>query len=188
HERRIAAAKEGGKKKTTPKADKPIKPAQAEPATAKQRKSKPVKEKSTKPNPLQKDNKGKLIIYYLGRHHNIHQRSGSPLNLAEDDLSLGNLKFVPKGKIDEVFGMKLLEEWIIENIRNAPYYNAYLEMIAKHERRIAAAKEGGKKKTTPKADKPMKPAQAEPATAKQRKSKPVKEKSTKPNPLQKDNK
>nr|GEZ83898.1 hypothetical protein [Tanacetum cinerariifolium] len=35
------------------------------------------------------------------RHHNIHQRSGSPLNLAEDDLSLGNLKFVPKGKIDE---------------------------------------------------------------------------------------
>nr|GEV24297.1 hypothetical protein [Tanacetum cinerariifolium] len=36
-----------------------------------------------------------------GRHHNIHQRSGSPLNLAEDDLSLGNLKFVPKGKIDE---------------------------------------------------------------------------------------
>nr|GEY71966.1 hypothetical protein [Tanacetum cinerariifolium] len=34
----------------------------------------------------------KLIIYYLRRIHNIHQWSGSPLNLAKDDLSLGNLK------------------------------------------------------------------------------------------------
>nr|GEV18838.1 hypothetical protein [Tanacetum cinerariifolium] len=38
----------------------------------------------------------KLIIYYLGRHHNIHQRSGSPLNLAEDDLSLGDLVKDPR--------------------------------------------------------------------------------------------
>nr|GEV01556.1 histone deacetylase 14 [Tanacetum cinerariifolium] len=94
------------------------------------------------------------------------ERSGSPLNLAEDDLSLVNLKFIPKGKIDEVFGIKIPKELIMENIKNAPYYNAYLEMVAKHERRIAAAKEGGKKKTTPKADKPMKPAQAKPTTAK----------------------
>nr|GEV50552.1 copia protein [Tanacetum cinerariifolium] len=75
-----------------------------------------------------------------GIQHNIHQRSGSPLNLAEDDFSLGNLKFVPK------------------------------EMVAKHERRCVAEKEGGKKKTTTKADKPVKPApakQAKPATAKQ---------------------
>nr|GEV99436.1 hypothetical protein [Tanacetum cinerariifolium] len=77
-------------------------------------------------------------------------------------------------------------ELITEIIRNAPYYNAYLEMVAKHERRIAAAKEGGKKKMTPKAGKPMKPAQvkqAKPATAKQ--PKPIKEKSTKPTTLQK---
>nr|GEV11002.1 integrase, catalytic region, zinc finger, CCHC-type, peptidase aspartic, catalytic [Tanacetum cinerariifolium] len=78
-------------------------------------------------------------------HHNIHKRSGSPLNFAEDDPSLGNLK-------------------------------------------IAAAKEGGKKKTTPKADKPVKPApakQAKPATAKQPKPKLVKEKPTKHTPIQK---
>nr|GEU40832.1 uncharacterized mitochondrial protein AtMg00810-like [Tanacetum cinerariifolium] len=98
------------------------------------------KGKKTKPNVIPYSRFTKLIIYYLGRHHNIHQWSGSPLNLAKDDLSLGNLK-------------------------------------------IDAAKEGGKKKTTPKANKPVKPAQAKqakPAIAKQPKPKPVKEKTTKP--------
>nr|GEX20243.1 hypothetical protein [Tanacetum cinerariifolium] len=75
----------------------------------------------------------KLIIYYFGRHHNIHQRFGSPLNLAEDDLSLGYLKFVPKGEFDEVFGMQIPKELITDNIRNAPYYNAYLEIVAKRK-------------------------------------------------------
>nr|GEW02369.1 monodehydroascorbate reductase [Tanacetum cinerariifolium] len=86
------------------------------------------KGKKTKPYVIPYSQFTKLIIYYLERHRNIHQRSGSPLNLAEDDLSLGNLKFVPKGKIDEVFGMQIPEELITNNIRNAPYYNAYLEM------------------------------------------------------------
>nr|GEU93581.1 hypothetical protein [Tanacetum cinerariifolium] len=99
-------------------------------------------------------------IHFVSRMatHNIHQRSGSPLNLVEDYLSLGNLKFIPKGEINE------------------------------HERQITAAKEGGKKKTTPKADKPVKPApakQANPATVKQPKPKPVKEKPTNPTPIQK---
>nr|GEW95799.1 hypothetical protein [Tanacetum cinerariifolium] len=52
---------------------------------------------------------------------------------------------------------------------------AYVEMVATHKQGIAAVKEGGKKKTTPKADKPMKPApakQAKPANAKQPKPKP----------------
>ncbi|GKC50281.1 hypothetical protein Tco_1073026, partial [Tanacetum coccineum] len=47
----VPKEKEGGKKKTAPKADKHVKPApakQSEPATAKQPKPKPVKEKSTK--------------------------------------------------------------------------------------------------------------------------------------------
>nr|GEW57928.1 retrovirus-related Pol polyprotein from transposon TNT 1-94 [Tanacetum cinerariifolium] len=145
------------------------------------------KGKKTKPHVIPHSRFTKLIIYYLGRHHNIHQRSGSPFNLAEDDLSLDNLKFVPKGEIDEVFRMKIPEE-LITDIMNSPYYNDYLEIVAKHERRIAATKEGGKKKTTPKADKPMKPTQAKqakPATAKQPKPKPVEEKSTKPTFLQK---
>nr|GEU74142.1 retrovirus-related Pol polyprotein from transposon TNT 1-94 [Tanacetum cinerariifolium] len=101
--------------------------------------------------------------------------TGKTFSLTEDDLSLGNLKFVPKGEIDEVFEMKIPEELIMDNIRNAPYYNAYLEMVAKHERGIAATK-------------PVKPApakQAKPVTAKQPKPKPVKEKPTKPTPIQK---
>nr|GEU74429.1 hypothetical protein [Tanacetum cinerariifolium] len=57
----LIAEKEGGKKKTTPKADKPMKAApakQAKPATTKQPKLKPVKEKSTKPTLLLKAIKG----------------------------------------------------------------------------------------------------------------------------------
>ncbi|GKD04474.1 hypothetical protein Tco_1179448 [Tanacetum coccineum] len=111
----------------------------------------------------------KLIICHLGRTNNIHQRSTSPFHLAEDDLRLGNLKFVPKGEDDEVFGMPIPNELISNNIRNAPYYNAYLEMVAKHDQKVAAEK-GGKKKT---------------ASTKQPKSKPAIEKSSKPAPAPK---
>nr|GEV35861.1 hypothetical protein [Tanacetum cinerariifolium] len=57
-------AKEGGKKKMDPKVDKPVKPApakQSKPATTKQPKPKHIKEKSEKPTPLQKADKGKVI-------------------------------------------------------------------------------------------------------------------------------
>ncbi|GJV81317.1 hypothetical protein Tco_1517187 [Tanacetum coccineum] len=87
----------------------------------------------------------KLIICHLGRIHNIHQRSTSLFHLAEEDLRLGNLKFVPKGEEDEVFGMPISSELISNNIRNALYYNAYLEMVAKHDQKVAAEKEGKKK-------------------------------------------
>nr|GEW26844.1 integrase, catalytic region, zinc finger, CCHC-type, peptidase aspartic, catalytic [Tanacetum cinerariifolium] len=135
--------------------------------------------------PIRSDDQ--ILPYATWGHHNINQRSGSPVNRAEDDRSLGNLKFVPKGKIDKVFGMKIPEELIKDNIKNASHYNTYLEMVAKHERGIMAAKEDGKKKTTPKADNLVKPTpakQAKPATAKQPKPKPVKEKPTKPTPVQ----
>ncbi|GKB12655.1 hypothetical protein Tco_0846578, partial [Tanacetum coccineum] len=69
----------------------------------------------------------------LGRTHNIHQRSAYPFHLAEEDLRLGNLKFVSKGEEDEVFGMPIPNELISNNIRNAPYYNSYLEMPAKEK-------------------------------------------------------
>nr|GEU66311.1 hypothetical protein [Tanacetum cinerariifolium] len=90
----------------------------------------------------------KLIICHLGRIHNIYQRSTSPYHLAEKDLRLGNLKFFPKGEKDAVFGMPIPNELILNNIRNATYYNAYLEMVAKHNRRVAAENEGKKKPTT----------------------------------------
>ncbi|GKB69774.1 hypothetical protein Tco_0931186 [Tanacetum coccineum] len=111
----------------------------------------------------------KLIICHLGRIHNIHQRSASPFHLTEEDLRLGNLKFVSKGEDDEVFGMPIPNELISNNIRNVPYYNAYLEMVAKHDRKITI-EQGGKKK---------------PVTAKQPKPKPTKEKPSKLAPTSK---
>nr|GEW42790.1 uncharacterized mitochondrial protein AtMg00810-like [Tanacetum cinerariifolium] len=91
------------------------------------------KGKKTKPHVIPYCRFTKLIIYYLGRHYNIHQRSRSPLNLAKDDLSLENLKFVPKGKINKVFGMQIPKELITSNIRKAPYYNAYLEILTRRQ-------------------------------------------------------
>ncbi|GKA93193.1 hypothetical protein Tco_0815179 [Tanacetum coccineum] len=60
----------------------------------------------------------------------------------------------------------------VSTIRNASYYNAYMEMVTKHDRKIVAAK-GGKKKSASKAGQSKKP-----TTAKQ--SKPVSTKQSKP--------
>nr|GEV52920.1 hypothetical protein [Tanacetum cinerariifolium] len=110
-----------------------------------------------------------FLLSHLGRIHNIHQRSTSPFHLAEEDFRLGNLKFVSKGEADEVLGMPIPNELISNNIMNAPYYNAYMEMVTKHDRKVTAEKEG-KMKT---------------ASAKQPKSKPAIEKSSKPAPAPK---
>ncbi|GJR98686.1 retrovirus-related pol polyprotein from transposon TNT 1-94 [Tanacetum coccineum] len=118
----------------------------------------------------------KLIICQLGRIHNIHQRSASLFHLAEEDLRLGNLKFVSKGELDEVFGMPIPNELISNNIRNAPYYNAYLEMPAIEKSSKPAP--APKPKVTK--EKPFKV-----STAKPPKPKPAKEKPTKATPLQK---
>ncbi|GJV49357.1 hypothetical protein Tco_1439569 [Tanacetum coccineum] len=145
----------------------------------------------------------KLIICHLGRIDNIHQRSTSPFHFAEEDLILGNLKFVPKGEADKVFGMPIPNELISNNIKNAPYYNAYLEMVAKHDQKVAAEKEGNKKSASTKQPKPKpaigKSSKSVPApkpkvtkektskasAAKPPKPNPAKEKSTKATPLQK---
>nr|GEW02567.1 hypothetical protein [Tanacetum cinerariifolium] len=111
----------------------------------------------------------KIIICHLGIIHNIHQRLASPFHLTEEDFKLGNLKFVPKGKIDEVFGMPIPDEMISNNIKNALYYNAYLEMVAKHDMKMSTEKEG-KKKTV---------------SGKQPKSKPTVKKASKPAPASK---
>nr|GEY63770.1 E-beta-farnesene synthase [Tanacetum cinerariifolium] len=113
-------------------------------------------------------------ICYLGRKHNINQRSESSFNMEEDDHQLGNFKFVSKGEEDEVFGMPIPKELITDNIRNAPYYNTCMEMVAKHDHKIDV-EEGGKKKSAAKSDQSKKP-----ATAKQ--PKPVSSKQSKPAP------
>ncbi|GJR96973.1 hypothetical protein Tco_0269147 [Tanacetum coccineum] len=116
----------------------------------------------------------KLIIYYLGSEHNIHRRPRSPVHVTGDDFLYGNLKFVPKGEKDEVFGKPIPQELIMEAIQNSPYYQQYLEMVA----RKPTTKKGGQKKTTSKTDKPKKPALAE-------QKKPEKEKTSKPSPSKK---
>ncbi|GJR89215.1 hypothetical protein Tco_0213226 [Tanacetum coccineum] len=117
----------------------------------------------------------KLIIYYLGSEHNLHRRPGSPVHVTGDDFLLGNLKLVPKGEKDEVFGKPIPKELITEAIKNSPYYQQYLEMVA----RKPTAKKGEQKKTTSKADKPKNPAPAkQPTLAEQTKL--VKEKTSKP--------
>ncbi|GJT06085.1 retrovirus-related pol polyprotein from transposon TNT 1-94 [Tanacetum coccineum] len=122
----------------------------------------------------------KLITCHLGKIHNIHQRSTSPFHLAEEDLRLGNLKFIPKGKTDEVFGIPIPNELILKNIKNAPYYNPYLEMVAKHDKKVAAEKEGNKKSASTKQPK-LKPA----STTNPPNPKHAKENLTKAKPLQK---
>nr|GEU54433.1 copia protein [Tanacetum cinerariifolium] len=81
----------------------------------------------------------KLIIFYLGSEHNIHRRPRSSVHVTSDDFLLGNLKFVPKGEKDEVFGKPVLKELITEAIQNSSYYQQYLEMVA----RKPTTKEGG---------------------------------------------
>nr|GEW40055.1 hypothetical protein [Tanacetum cinerariifolium] len=116
----------------------------------------------------------KLIIYYLGSRYNLHRRLESPMHVTCDDFPLGNLKFVPKGRKDEVFGMPIPKYLITEAIRQSPYYQQYLEMAA----RKPTAKESVMRKTVPPADKSKKPAPAKQA-------KHVKEKTTKPSPTKK---
>ncbi|GKC04987.1 hypothetical protein Tco_0996597 [Tanacetum coccineum] len=73
----------------------------------------------------------KLLSITMGRIHNIHHRSASPFHLAEKDLRLGNRKFVSKGEVDEVFGMPIPNELILNNIRNAPLLQCILGMDRK---------------------------------------------------------
>ncbi|GJU84131.1 hypothetical protein Tco_1291677 [Tanacetum coccineum] len=121
-----------------------------------------------------------LIICYLGGRHNIHKRPQSPLHIIADDYSLGNLKFVPKGGLDEGFRMPIPTDLLTYATRNAEYYQNYLEMAARKPRQLTAVtdEESVKKKTVPPADKSKKPAPA-------KQTKHVKEKSTMPTPSKK---
>ncbi|GKE37903.1 hypothetical protein Tco_1461308, partial [Tanacetum coccineum] len=66
----------------------------------------------------------KMIIYYLGSTSN-----------PGDDFLLGNLKFIPKGETDEVFGMAIPKPLITEAIQQSSYYPKYLEMVAKNTKK-----------------------------------------------------
>nr|GFB94729.1 hypothetical protein [Tanacetum cinerariifolium] len=50
-----------------------------------------------------------------------------------------------KAKLMMSLEFQFQDELISNNIRNAPYYNAYLEMVTKHDWKMSAEKEGTKK-------------------------------------------
>nr|GEX67263.1 copia protein [Tanacetum cinerariifolium] len=96
----------------------------------------------------------KLIIYYLQRKHKFHPRPDSPLHLPNEEPVIGYLKFSAKGTKQEVFGMPIPGNLITADIQGEPYYQEYLEKVAKHQRYLA-----GEQRSDP--DSPaLKPAKA----------------------------
>ncbi|GKD79225.1 hypothetical protein Tco_1341846 [Tanacetum coccineum] len=99
----------------------------------------------------------KLIFHHLKTKHNIH-----------DEIVLNTLGFVGKdGR--EIFGMPILDALLTDDIKGAPYYDAYLEHVTKYQQHLDAEHgmedEGGAtespkatKVTKPKAAKVTKPA------------------------------
>nr|GEY42703.1 hypothetical protein [Tanacetum cinerariifolium] len=128
---------------------------------------------------------GDLVIDFVNnlgyRRHNIHKKPQSLHYITKDDYSLGNLKFVPKGGSDKVFGIPIPKDLLTNAIRNVEYYQKYFEMAThKPSQPIVVTYEESvkKKKIIPPADKSKKPAPA-------KQTKHVKEKSTKPTPSKK---
>ncbi|GJU53185.1 hypothetical protein Tco_1226899 [Tanacetum coccineum] len=124
----------------------------------------------------------KLIIFHLQRLHNFHPRPDSPLHLPTEEPVLGHLKFSAKGSKREVFGMTIPNELINNVIREADYYDAYLEKVAKHQRYIAGEDLSDPESPAPKPAKPTK--QAKPKATEQptvSKTKAKKSKTHRPN-------
>nr|GEW16029.1 hypothetical protein [Tanacetum cinerariifolium] len=118
----------------------------------------------------------KLIICCLGHKHDIHRRPESPYHVRNDDFLLRNLKFIPKGKKDEVFGMAIPKDLITEAIQNSEYYDKYVEMAGKKKARkddVPKQASKSKKPTPSKKQAPVK------------KLVPAKEKASKPSPSKK---
>nr|GEY47449.1 hypothetical protein [Tanacetum cinerariifolium] len=86
------------------------------------------------------------------------QKPQSPLHITANDYSLSNLKFIPKGELDEVFRMVIPKDLITDVIRNSEYYQKYLDMVARKPLQATNVidEEGGKKKS-PSADKEPQP-------------------------------
>ncbi|GJW49811.1 hypothetical protein Tco_0091162 [Tanacetum coccineum] len=122
----------------------------------------------------------KLIIFHLQRLHNFHPRPESPLHLPTEEPVLGHLKFSAKGSKREVFGMTIPNELINNVIREADYYDAYLEKVAKHQRYIAGEELSDPESPAPKPSKPTK--QAKPKATEQPTVSKTKAKKSKPAP------
>nr|GEZ72256.1 monodehydroascorbate reductase [Tanacetum cinerariifolium] len=92
----------------------------------------------------------KLIIYYLQRKHKFHPRPDSPFHLPNEEPIHGYLKFIAKGTKREVFGIPIPGNLIIADIKGEPYYQEYLEKVAKHQRYLAGEKRSNPDSPAPK--------------------------------------
>ncbi|GKA78818.1 hypothetical protein Tco_0785355 [Tanacetum coccineum] len=122
----------------------------------------------------------KLIIFHLQRLHHFYPRPESPIHLPTEEPVLGHLKFSAKGSKREVFGMSIPNELINNVIREADYYDAYLEKVAKHQRYIAGEELSDPESPAPKPAKPIK--QAKPKATEQPTVSKTKAKKSKPAP------
>ncbi|GKC37939.1 retrovirus-related pol polyprotein from transposon TNT 1-94 [Tanacetum coccineum] len=107
----------------------------------------------------------KLIIHQLKTKHNLHPRTDSPLYYSHDENVINTLSLLEK-----IVGKYLVcDALLTDDIKGAPYYDAYLEHVAKYQQHIDAEHgmqdEGGAtespkatKVTKPKAVKVTKPA------------------------------
>ncbi|GJY39485.1 hypothetical protein Tco_0425849, partial [Tanacetum coccineum] len=110
----------------------------------------------------------KLTIHHLKTKHNIHPRTGLPLHYSHNENVLNTLMFIGKdGR--EIFGMPIPDALLTDDIKGAPYYDEYMEHVAKYQQHLDAEhgmeNEGGAtespkatKVTKPKATKVTKPA------------------------------
>ncbi|GKE28231.1 hypothetical protein Tco_1443615, partial [Tanacetum coccineum] len=87
----------------------------------------------------------------------FHPRPESPLYLPTKEPILGYLKFSAKGTKREVFRMPIPNELITDDIREADYYDAYLEKVAKHQRYLAGEEVSDPDSPAPKPAKSTKP-------------------------------
>nr|GEV66042.1 retrovirus-related Pol polyprotein from transposon TNT 1-94 [Tanacetum cinerariifolium] len=71
--------------------------------------------------------------YPKERKHKFYPRPDSPLHLPNKEPVFGYLKFSAKGTKREVFGMPILGNLITADIQGEPYYQEYLEKVAKHQ-------------------------------------------------------
>ncbi|GJS08064.1 retrovirus-related pol polyprotein from transposon TNT 1-94 [Tanacetum coccineum] len=102
---------------------------------------------------------GDLVIDFVNNLGYLKELQFVSKMYVNNDYSLGNLKFVPKGELDEVFGMPIPKDLITDVICNSEYYQKYLDMAAHKPRQatIVTDEEGGKKKKVPLAKKISKP-------------------------------
>nr|GEX81512.1 integrase, catalytic region, zinc finger, CCHC-type, peptidase aspartic, catalytic [Tanacetum cinerariifolium] len=81
----------------------------------------------------------KLIIHYLQSKHKFHPIPDSPFHVPNEEPVLGYLKFSAKGTKQEVFGIPIPDNLITADIQGEPYYEEYLEKVAKHQRYLTRA-------------------------------------------------